>query len=202
MACDMSPRAWTVVRRQFHKQPDLRIVTEGEYAERDTGVQPDLAPDRMIYVRGPHQLPKRTTPDAGIPIRFGTLPEPEYRQRPVETSQEIWQAFVAEWGTGCWYCGQTKAEDRRELQLDHVEPNKGDGSNDDCWNRALACVACNSDKSDRLTAEATIDKALEEGRISTPALRDEQMVNFNRRREWTRKRWHDIKPHRSVETTA
>ena len=30
IACDMSPRAWTVVRRQFHKQPDLQIVTEGQ----------------------------------------------------------------------------------------------------------------------------------------------------------------------------
>ena len=29
IACDMSPRAWTVVRRQFEKYPDLGIVTEG-----------------------------------------------------------------------------------------------------------------------------------------------------------------------------
>ena len=29
VACDMSPRAWTVVRRQFHKQPSLHIQTEG-----------------------------------------------------------------------------------------------------------------------------------------------------------------------------
>ena len=27
IACDMSPRAWTVIRRQFHKHPDLGIIT-------------------------------------------------------------------------------------------------------------------------------------------------------------------------------
>ena len=64
-------------------------------------------------------------------------------QRPVEESQTIWEAFVAEWGTRCWYCGLEKRHSRRELQLDHIEPNQRDGSNDDCWNRALACVDCN-----------------------------------------------------------
>ena len=29
IACDMSPRAWTVIRRQFHKHPALGIRTEG-----------------------------------------------------------------------------------------------------------------------------------------------------------------------------
>ncbi len=69
IACDISPppppRAWTVVRRQFHKQPDLRIVTEGEYAESepDEGMQPDLGDNRVIRVRGPLDIPERTTLD-------------------------------------------------------------------------------------------------------------------------------------------
>ncbi len=66
IACDMSPRAWTVVRRQFHKQPDLRIVTEGEYTEQNTGVQPDLGPGRIIRVRGPLDIPPTLRGSAAI----------------------------------------------------------------------------------------------------------------------------------------
>ncbi len=196
IACDMSPRAWTVVRRQFHKQRDLRIITEGEYSERDTGVQPDLGPEVIIRVRGPRELPQRTTNGAQQRLGLRDPPPIRFRQHPVEPSQEIWAVFVKEWGTACWYCGQTKAEDRRELPLDHVEPNARDGSNDDCWNRALSCAPCNSDKSNRLTPAETIDLAFESGRIATSALRAEQSGAFARRREWAQERWEQIRPHR------
>ena len=195
IACDMSPRAWTAVRRQFHKQADLRIVTEGEYAEKYTGVQPDLGPeDVIIQVRGPNELPVRQTADAPRPMGFGVLPEPVYRQRPVEDAQTIWDAFVEQWGTRCWYCGLEKRHSRRELQLDHVEPNKRDGTNDDCWNRALACMDCNGDKGGRLTPAETMDAALEAGRIETPALRQEQEETFERRRCWAEERWETVRP--------
>ena len=193
IACDMSPRAWTVLRRQFHKQPDLRIVTEGDFAEGE-GVKPALGDERVIHVRGPHDLPVRTTGEGSVTMRFGTLPEPTYRQRPAEDAQTIWEAFVDQWGTQCWYCGTSKDADRRELQLDHIEPNRRDGSNDDCWNRALACIACNSDKGNRLTPTETTDKALEAGRIRTPALRDEQREVFERRQAWACERWETVRP--------
>ena len=86
--------------------------------------------------------------------------------------------------------------DRRVLQLDHIEPNQRDGTNDDCWNRALACAPCNSDKSDRMTVEETIDKALEAGRIVTERLREEQAVRFTARHTWAKERWEQIRPHR------
>ena len=192
IACDMSPRAWTVVRRQFHKQSNLRMVTEGEYTESYAGVQPDLGPECIIRVRGPNELPLRTTIDPPRPMRLGTLPEPTYRQRPIEDSQTIWDAFVATWGTRCWYCGLEKRHSRRELQLDHIEPNKRDGSNDDCWNRALACIDCNGEKAHRLTVEETMDKALGSGRIETPGLREEQAEIFERRRQWAVNRWEQL----------
>ena len=106
----------------------------------------------------------------------------------------IWEAFVSEWGTRCWYCGLEKRHSRRELQLDHIEPNQGDGSNDDCWNRALACVDCNGDKADRLNPTQTIDLALASGRISTQALRNEQIEAFERRHQWAMERWENIRP--------
>ena len=189
----MSPRAWTVVRRQFHKHPDLGIVTEGELD--DDGVKVKFHnKDTVIRVRGPRELPERTTFDLPVALTVSELPTPQFRVNAFETGDEIWQAFVDEWGTECWYCGTDKPADRRELQLDHIEPTKRDGTNDDCFNRALACAPCNSDKRDNLTVEETIDKALEEGRIRTRALRDEVLTGFKNRHQWAQNRWERIRP--------
>lgn len=195
IACDMSPRAWTVIRRQFHKHPDLGIVTEGEVLDESIKTRLENA-GRVIRVRGPHDLPVRTTVDAPVAMAFGALPDPVFKQTPHESSEQIWQAFVEEWGTRCWYCGTDKPANRRELQLDHIEPNKRDGTNDDCFNRALSCAPCNGDKSDRLTPEETINLALETGRIATPRLRDEVQAGFTERHQWAKDRWERIKPNR------
>ena len=193
IACDMSPRSFTVVRRQFAKKPDLGITVEGEESEYDDA-NPRFEGKGVLRVRGPNQLPKRSAGDADVEsLRLRVdLPEIRFRQRPLESGEQIWRAFVEEWGTDCWYCGRPQPEDRRYLQLDHVEPNKGDGTNDDCWNRALACIACNSDKSDRLTPAETMDKALAAGRIQTQARRDEISAAFSVRREWARKRYESL----------
>ena len=197
IACDMSPRAWTIIRRQFSKQRDLRIVTEGEYAAGE-GVVPTLGDTRVIRVRGPNELPARTDSDSDAPTQPSAapvreLPAPQYKQRPRESGQRIWDAFVETWGTGCWYCGTVKQPYRQELQLDHIEPNKRDGTNDDCWNRALACVTCNGAKSDSSTPEQAIALAFQDGRIAAPALRDEILAGFARRRQWARERWEEVR---------
>ena len=193
IACDMSPRAWTVVRRQFAKQPDLAMTVEGEEGEYE-GASPRFEGKGVLKVRGPNRLPQRSARDAAaehLPLR-ANLAEIRFRQKPLESGNQIWQAFVDEWGTDCWYCGRTQEKNRRVLQLDHVAPNKGDGSNDDCWNRALACVICNGAKSDNLTPAQTIDKAFEDGFIQTKARRAEISAAFSVRREWARKRWEAL----------
>ena len=191
IACDMSPRAWTVVRRQFEKHPDLGIITEGERFEVP---QVRLAKgDARIRVFGPGELPPRTSVEEEH-RPMSRLKPLVFRVKAVETSQQIWDAFVAEWGTECWYCGTPMANDRRVLQLDHVEPRGG--TNDDCWNRALACSPCNSDKGNALTHEKTIEKALESGRIDTPARRDEQLGRFKARMDWAKDRWEDVRARR------
>ena len=204
IACDMSPRAWTIVRRQFAKKPELGMTVASE----DTGYEeasPKFEGKGVLKARGPHELPQRSDPEMRLeylPPR-AHLPEIRFRQTPLETSAEIWQAFVDEWGTECWYCGRRQDADRRSLQLDHVEPNKGDGSNDDCWNRALSCPPCNSDKSDRLTPTQAIDKALAAGRIQTPAQRDEICARFSARREWARNRWENLpQKHQSADLAS
>lgn len=199
IACDMSPRAWTIIRRQFHKHADLRIRTEGEIAVdgASDSIQTRLThANRIIKVRGPQELPTRTTPDEPRRTRINALPEPTFRQTPHETGDEIWQAFLDEWGPQCWYCGQSRTADRRELHLDHIEPNKRDGTNDDCFNRALACAPCNSDKGDKLTVSETIHRALAEGRIPTEARRNEIENGFALRHQWAKDRWEAIRPNR------
>ena len=193
VACDMSPRAWTVVRRQFAKKPDLSMTVAGDEDDYDDA-SPSFDGNGALRVFGPIQLPERDPADLdnGITRQGSNLAPIGFRQSTVETSDEIWTAFVEAWDTFCWYCGVKKAEDRRELHLDHVEPNARDGSNDDCWNRALACAPCNSDKGNRLTPQETIDKAYEDGRIRTPQLRDEMMEQFAKRHSWAKERYEGL----------
>ena len=200
IACDMSPRSFTVVRRQFARKPELGMTVEGEEGEYDDS-NPRFEGKGVLRVRGPNRLPKRSAGDADAesPRPRVSLPEIKFRQKPLESGAEIWQAFVDEWGTDCWYCGRTQDADRRYLQLDHVEPNRGDGTNDDCWNRALSCIACNSDKSDRLTPSETMDKALAAGRIQTKARRDEISAAFVVRREWARERYESLPKAKELE---
>ena len=62
----------------------------------------------------------------------------------------------------------------------------------DCWNRALACAPCNSDKGQRLAVQATIEKAFEDGRIETEALKKEVSSGFLKRVKWAERRWKGI----------
>ena len=194
IACDNSPRAWTVIRRQFAKNPELNMTVEGEETQYDDA-EPSFEGRSALRVFGPQSLPKRTDGGgAAKPLRLrSNLNEiTRFRQKPLETSGQIWQAFVDKWGTDCWYCGRPREANRLELHLDHIEPNKGDGSNDDSWNRALACIQCNHEKSDKLNPSETMDKALEAGRIQTRSRRDEIGAAFSVRREWARERYESL----------
>ncbi|MYC05724.1 MAG: HNH endonuclease [Chloroflexi bacterium] len=178
----------------LHKHPDLGIITEGELIESVESRFENA--DKVIKVRGFNDLPERKTPVEEQKPIIKSLPPPQFKRKAVETSDTIWQAFVDEWETACWYCGTEKAPDRRELHLDHIEPNKGDGTNDDCFNRALACAPCNSDKGNNLDVRATIDKAFADGRIQTEARRNEIERGFRERHEWAKIRWTYIKPNK------
>ena len=191
IACDMSPRAWTVVRRQFEKHPDLGIVTQG----RRISDKIELKLERtgaVIQVRGPLQeeIPQHGKQPPPINGDIPTGAKPKLRQKPIETSKEIWDAFVGAHGPDCWYCGATR-ESRTELHLDHIEPK--DGANDDCWNRALACAPCNLDKGDRLTPEETVDKAFEAGRIKGELTRDHRKSHFAELHHWAKNRWDCVR---------
>ena len=76
IACDMSPRAWTVVRRQFEKQRNLGIATEGGRHDEDTWLRLDQSMN-TIRVRGPNELPERLI--EGEPIEASLIIPPKAR---------------------------------------------------------------------------------------------------------------------------
>ena len=84
LACDKSPRAWTVAKRQFAKHPDLALTVENEDAEH-AAASPAFESKGIMKVRGPNQLPKQSPDDATTdehllvranlgPIRFQPKP--------------------------------------------------------------------------------------------------------------------------------
>ena len=166
------------LRRNLHIRMDrfLHSILE---AERMAGVP--SRPDRQSVQNSRNNQQHILQPK---PIKF--------KPKPLETSASIREAFISEWGSACWYCGVDRGGETGALQLDHVAPNQRDGSNHDCWNRALACIDCNLAKSNRLTPKETIDRAFMDGRISTKSQRDEQYRLFNERRDWTRRRWERL----------
>jgi len=120
------------------------------------------------------------------------MPNPDLpKQRRLESDKQIWNAFVDKWGSTCWYCGVRQPRTGSSLHLDHILPR--DGSNDDCWNRALACPDCNSAKGNKLTPTATIKIAFEARRIDTDANRKEQLSIFQKRHKWARDRHDNLK---------
>ncbi len=67
-----------------------------------------------------------------------------------------------------------------------------DGTNDDCWNRALL----QSSKSDKLTPDETIDAAFEAGRIKGELTRAHGKKRFLELHQWASKGWDQIRQRR------
>jgi HNH endonuclease len=62
---------------------------------------------------------------------------------PVPTDKEVselWEYFRSE----CAYCGVELSRNKRDGQLDHIEPQSTGGSNS-IFNNVLSCGACNGD---------------------------------------------------------
>jgi len=195
IACDVSPRAWTVLRRQFNKHPDLEIIMEDELS-KEGGAQTSIGARRVAKLRGPNDIPQIVSDGAsGASIKAPRkdLAKIKSKQHPSETREQIWEVFVDKWGPMCWYCGFEKRPYPPELHVDHIKPRKRDGSNDGCWNRALACPPCNNAKGNRLTPRQTIKKAYDAKLIATYALFNEQVVKFQIRHEWAIKRYNKLR---------
>ena len=149
IACDISPRALTVLRRQFVKF---------HYAVDDTQDtdQPALITVANVTTRGPHQLPQRTDEDPVQRQDLKPLREPDYK---VPASfiprQEMLEFLLSLSDYMAWCCGfanwkkdGTLVRTTRNFHLDHVDPRSKDGSNQ-ITNRAPLCPDHNIRKNNR-----------------------------------------------------
>ena len=148
IACDISPRALTVLRRQFAKKG---WAIDGEASADETG-QGALAFVDVTTV-GPHGIPERD--HSADPVRsVKPLPKRKFKVPASDMSNAEMKSLLAEVaGYQCWACGfaprdvkGSVVESADHFHLDHIEPKSLGGSNY-VHNRALLCAPCNGAKS-------------------------------------------------------
>ena len=149
IACDISPRAFTVLRRQFAK---FRYSVNGQ----QDGENPALIADADVTVRSPFNMPARTDEDPEPAKRTKPLPERKFRV-PVSIipEREMLEYLLGLSGYMAWCCGfanrmpnGTIVETINNFHLDHIDPTSKGGSHQ-IANRAPMCPRHNLLKSDR-----------------------------------------------------
>ena len=149
IACDMSPRALTVLRRQFAK---FRYAINGERQ----GDEPALIADADVTVRSPKDLPVRTDEDPEPATRTKDLPPRKFKQpASIIPEKEMLEFLLDLSGYMAWCCGfANRMPDGRivrttnNFHLDHTDPWSKGGSNQ-IPNRAPMCPRHNIQKSNR-----------------------------------------------------
>lgn len=152
IACDISVRALTVVKRQFNK---FRYSVDGGpvIVKKNEISQQALLADCDVTVRGPGQLPKRADEDPDPPPPL-VLEEPVYKGQ-LFTRKEMLEALLEDSGWMCWCCGSANrlpdgkiVETTANFELDHIDP-KFYGGGDSSLNRDPLCRSCNGRKGKR-----------------------------------------------------
>ena len=151
VACDISPRAMSVIKRQYGKAWDQQLPgMEGSTTLRFS----------QVTVDGPPGLPIRTDKN---PARQPSGPLPARRYgKPLRWSVGQQKEVVAELSNWtCWACGYaTWTKSGRQIKTldhfhyDHIRPSSAGGV-DEFLNRALLCAPCNLQKGNQ---QVTIDE--------------------------------------------
>ena len=149
IACDLSPRALTVLRRQFAK---FRYAVDGG----QSGAQPALITDANVVTRSPYDLPERLDRDPIERQDIRELPERKYKvPSSIIPEREMLEYLLGLSGYMAWCCGFANrrpngvvVESVNNFHLDHIDPKSKDGSNQ-IWNRAPLCPAHNVRKNNR-----------------------------------------------------
>ena len=183
IACDISVRALTVVRRQFNKfrysvDEGPVIDRRGKKGEAEGADQMALLATCNVTIQGPDEMPKRTDVDPEpAPVDL-ELEEPDYFGK-IFGKQEMKTLLLADSGWMCWGCGGANRFPDGELievtenfHLDHIDP-KSEGGEDAILNRAPLCGACNLKKGKKLIALRQFRREVEaEGRLKVRSLED------------------------------
>lgn len=158
IACDISIRSHTVLKRQFQK---FDYSVDGETDEAKLGLS--LAD---ISTLSPSELPERTDEDP-LPVpALAPLPARKYKTPASDISdQEMKEMLLELSGWQAWCCGfanrmpdGTPVETTANFHLDHIDPKSKDGSNR-IVNRAPLCQQHNQMKKDRhITLEQLRDE--------------------------------------------
>ena len=149
IACDISPRALTVLRRQF---PKFQYAVDGS----QNAEQPALIVAANVITRSPHDLPERTDDDPAERHDIKELPERKYKvPSSLIPEKEMLEYLLKLSGYTAWCCGfairrpnGAIVETTNNFHLDHIDPKSKDGSNQ-IWNRAPLCPAHNVRKNNR-----------------------------------------------------
>lgn len=149
IACDISPRALTVLRRQFAK---FNYAVDGTQ-QTET---PLLNPEANIITQGPGALPDRTDEDPVERQDIKELPERKFKvPASIIPEAEMLERLLELSGYTAWCCGYanrmpdgTVIRTTRNFHLDHIDPKSKDGSND-IQNRAPLCPYHNTRKNNR-----------------------------------------------------
>ncbi len=151
IACDISPRSVTVLRRQFAKKG---WSIDGEVLADEAGVAQLTFVD--VKVKGPGDVPERAPDDVVAVPSVKPLPERKYKRRSSDMPRSEMVELLArlsDWA--CWGCGFAVrgpdgevVETAAHFHLDHIEP-KAEGGSNLLHNRAVLCSPCNTEKGKR-----------------------------------------------------
>ena len=149
IACDISPRALTVLRRQFAK---FNYAVDGTQ-QTET---PLLNPEANIITRGPGELPERTDEDPVEPQSIKELPPRKFKVPASRIPEgEMMEFLLGLSGYTAWCCGYAVRRSNgevvkttRNFHLDHIDPKSKQGSNQ-IMNRAPLCPDHNIRKNNR-----------------------------------------------------
>ena len=149
IACDISPRALTVLRRQFAK---FNYAVDGTQ-QTET---PLLNPEANIITRGPGDLPERSDEDPVERQDIKELPERKFKVPASRIPErEMLEHLLELSGYMAWCCGFANrrsngqvVQTTRNFHLDHIDPKSKQGSNQ-IMNRAPLCPHHNIRKNNR-----------------------------------------------------
>ena len=149
IACDISPRALTVLRRQFAK---FNYAVDGTQ-QTET---PLLNPEANITTKGPGELPPRADEDPVEPQSIKELPPRKFKVPASRIPEgEMMEFLLGLSGYTAWCCGYAVrrsggevVKTTRNFHLDHIDPKSKQGSNQ-IMNRAPLCPDHNIRKNNR-----------------------------------------------------
>ncbi len=156
VACDISPRAMTVLRRQFKK---FGYAVDGEAPEGVLAHAGASLARADVTMRGPHELPVRSTLEDDVKS-VKPLPPRKYKTRASIFSRSEMLEFLlglSDWRAWCCGFANWKQDVNGEMLiqhtinnfvLDHIDPRSKQGRHE-IDNRAPLCPYHNGTKSDR-----------------------------------------------------